>query len=52
MLPWKEKSVESERLRFIEGVLAGEEPIAELCRQWAISRKTGYKLIQTLWGVR
>ena len=46
MLPWKETSVESERLRFIERVLAGEEPIAELCRRWAISRKTGYKLIR------
>ena len=46
MLPWKETSIESERLRFIERVLAGEEPIAELCRQWAISRKTGYKLIR------
>ena len=46
MLPWKETSVEAERVRFIERVMAGEESIAELCRQWAISRKTGYKLIK------
>ena len=45
MLPWKETSVESERLRFIERVIAGEEPVTELCRQSGISRKTGYKLI-------
>ena len=45
MLPWKETSVESERLRFVERVTAGEEPVTELCRQSGISRKTGYKLI-------
>ena len=45
MLPWKETSVESERLRFIERVTAGEEPVTELCRAYGISRKTGYKLI-------
>ena len=45
MSPWKETSVESERLRFIERVTAGEEPVTELCRQSGISRKTGYKLI-------
>ena len=45
MLPWKETSVESERLRFIERVTAGEDPVTELCRQSGISRKTGYKLI-------
>ena len=48
MLPWKETSVESERLRFIERVTAGEEPVTELCRQSGISRKTGYKLIHRL----
>ena len=45
MLPWKETSVESERLRFVERVTAGEEPVTELCRQSGISRKTGYKLL-------
>ena len=45
MLPWKETSVESERLRFIERVTTGEEPVTELCRQSGISRKTGYKLL-------
>ena len=42
-MPWQERSVESEREAFVE--MAGEEGvvIAELCRQFGISRKTGYK---------
>ena len=44
-MPWKEKSIESERMRFIERHCAGEETVAELCREFGISRKTGYKLI-------
>lgn len=42
-MPWQERSVESERHAFVE--MAGEEGavIAELCRQFGISRKTGYK---------
>ena len=46
MLPWRETSVESERLRFIACVKAGETTIAEACRRWGISRKTGYKLLR------
>ena len=45
MLPWQETSVEAERLQFIERRAVGEEPHAESCRQFGISRKTGYKLI-------
>ena len=45
MLPWKETSVELERLRFIERYAAGRETVAELCREFEISRKTGHKLI-------
>jgi transposase InsO family protein len=42
-MPWQERSVESERAAFVE--LAREEgvTIAELCRHFGISRKTGYK---------
>ena len=32
-----------ERLQFVARRLAGE-PMAELCREFAISRKTGYKI--------
>ena len=45
MLPWKDTSIESERLQFIERHIAGEETVAELCRRSGISRKTGYKII-------
>ena len=38
-------SIESERMRFMERHCGGEETVAELCREFGISRKTGYKLI-------
>ena len=44
-MPWKDTSIESERLQFIERHTAGEETVAELCRRSGISRKTGYKII-------
>src|SRR3981189_874992 len=42
-MPWKECSGMDERLQFVARRLAGE-PMAELCRELGISRKTGYKL--------
>jgi hypothetical protein len=39
-MPWKECSVMDERLQFVGRRLAGE-PMAELCREFGISRKTG-----------
>lgn len=42
-MPWKETRVVDERLRFIVAVNETEESFAELCRQFGISRKTGYK---------
>src|ERR1700751_1205699 len=42
-MPWKECSVMDERLKFVARQLAGE-PMAELCREFGISRKTGYKI--------
>lgn len=35
-----------ERLRFVAAVREGNETIAELCRRFGISRKTGYKLLE------
>src|ERR1700747_1087475 len=40
---WKECSVMDERLQFVARRLAGEG-MAELCREFGISRKTGYKI--------
>src|SRR6266566_1817589 len=42
-MPWRECSVMDERLKFVARRLAGE-PMAELCREFGISRKTGYKI--------
>jgi transposase len=42
-MPWKECSVMDERMKFVARRLAGE-PLAELCREFGISRKTGYKI--------
>ncbi|MBI3758659.1 MAG: helix-turn-helix domain-containing protein [Deltaproteobacteria bacterium] len=33
-----------EKMRFIGALLAAEESMTELCAQFGISRKTGYKL--------
>jgi transposase InsO family protein/transposase-like protein len=42
-MPWKECSVVEERLRFVARLLDGEA-MSEVCRQFGISRKTGYKI--------
>jgi putative transposase len=42
-MPWQECSKADERLRFVARVLEGEK-MAELCREFDISRKTGYKI--------
>src|SRR5438046_968633 len=42
-MPWKECSVMDERVRFVGRWLDGEKMVA-LCREFAISRKTGYKI--------
>ena len=42
-MPWKECSVMDERLRFVARLLEGEM-MTEVCREFGISRKTGYKI--------
>ena len=42
-MPWSESSVMDERLRFVARLLEGEQ-MALLCREFGISRKTGYKI--------
>jgi putative transposase len=42
-MPWRECSKMDERLRFVARLLEGEK-MAELCREFDISRKTGYKI--------
>jgi transposase InsO family protein len=42
-MPWKASSVMEERLRFVARLLEGEQ-MSPLCREFGISRKTGYKV--------
>lgn len=43
-MPWKESSVMEERLRFVARLLDGEG-MSDVCREFGISRKTGYKIL-------
>ena len=42
-MPWMETRVSDQRMKFIVEYEFEEESMAELCRQYGISRKTGYK---------
>ena len=44
-MPWTETSVMEVRLRFDARLLEGE-PMSGVCREFGISRKTGYKLFE------
>lgn len=41
-MPWKESVIMDERIKFVGRLLQGEK-MAVLCREFGISRKTGYK---------
>src|SRR3974377_1067247 len=43
LMPWKASSVMEERLRFVGRLLDGES-MTDVCREFGISRKTGYKV--------
>ena len=42
-MPWKATCHMDERVQFIARVLAGEDEMTALCREYGVSRKTGYK---------
>ena len=44
-MPWKESSVMDERLHFVARLLDGEQ-MSLGCREFGISRKTGYKIFE------
>jgi transposase InsO family protein len=41
-MPWRTESVMDQRIEFVLRAQGGEESIAELCRDYGISRPTGY----------
>ena len=45
-MPWKATCTMTEKLRFIVECNESEESLAELCRRFGISRKTGYKWLE------
>jgi transposase len=45
-MPWKEHRIVDEREAFVRSYLREATPMAELCREYGISRKTGYKWVQ------
>lgn len=45
-MPWKETNVSEEKAQFIIASMNDEWTMAELCRGFGISRKTGYKLLK------
>ena len=45
-MPWKESKPMNEKVRFIGYYLESEWTMAALCREFNISRKTGYKLVR------
>ena len=42
-MPWKETNAMKEKRPFIDAMLKQNRPFRELCREWGISEKNGYK---------
>ena len=42
-MPWERKTVMEQREEFVERAKSGQQTMAALCREYGISRKTGYK---------
>lgn len=49
-MPFQETCVVDERARFIQDVQRSLHSMAELCRRYGISRKTGYKWLNRWWA--
>lgn len=52
-MAWKECGVREERFRFVEEWNSGDWNMAELCRIYGVTRKTGYKWVERYeaWGM-
>jgi putative transposase len=44
-MPWKTNCYKEQRWKFVQEFLRNKNGLAELCRRWAVSRKTAYKWI-------
>jgi putative transposase len=45
-VPWQESSPMSERFAFIQACLDRKKSIAQICTEFGISEKTGYKQLK------
>jgi len=45
-MPWRQTCPMDEKIKFIAAVKGGTDSFAEICRQFGISRKSGYTLMQ------
>lgn len=45
-MPWKKTEPMNERVKFIAAYLQGDESFSDLCDDYSISRKTGYKWVE------
>lgn len=45
-MPWERKTVDNQRRSFVARAILKEQSISELCREYGISRPTGYKWIE------
>ncbi len=44
-MPWHETDPVNERLKFVAAHQTGQLTVTELCEQFGISRRTGYKIL-------
>jgi len=44
-MPWHQTDPVNERLKFIAAAQSGRKTMTELCEEYGVSRKTGYKLV-------
>ena len=49
-MAWKKVLPMEERARFVLEVEKAEMSVAELCKRYGVSRKTGYKWIRRYWA--
>jgi len=45
-MPWERKTVMEQREEFVERATSGQQTMSALCREYGISRKTGYKWLK------
>ena len=51
-MPWTEINVLDQRTEFVLRAVRNVEPFGDLCREFGISRKTGYKWKEPLFAGR